>query len=370
MGNGLWGAPRETRVIAATFRGVRDVIVREKPEPRIETPSDVIVEVELAGLCGSDLHAYRGRELGIDAGTTLGHELTGRIIATGGAVERFRVGDAVVSPFTTSCGACGPCHRRLSARCEQSQLFGWIEGGHGLEGAQAPLVRVPLADATLVARPKELSPLEALLLGDVAATGFSLAQRAGVVPGATVVVIGCGAVGLSALIASRELGAERVIAVDMHAARLELARSLGAIDIDAAGPDRRLREVEEIARDVSAAAGRDAVGIVLEAVGSSDATKLAYEVLRPGGTMAIAGVHTEPSFAVSPSRAYDKNLTIIIGRTPARSVLDDLIPLQIARRLPFARLVTHRLSLADARDAYAVFDAGADGVIKIVFEPR
>src|SRR5512147_2893976 len=118
---------------ACTFRGILDAAVVEKAEPVLVDPSDAVVRIELCGLCGSDLHPWSGREKGLDPGTTMGHEFTGRVVAAGDAVRRFRPGDAVMSPFSTSCGSCGPCGRGLSARCIRGSLFGWIERGRGLE---------------------------------------------------------------------------------------------------------------------------------------------------------------------------------------------------------------------------------------------
>src|ERR1041385_7358268 len=192
-------------MLAATYAGVEQIRVVEKAPPVLVDPTDVLVEVELAGLCGSDLHPWSGREKGLDPGTTMGHELTGRVLAAGSAVRRFRPGDVVMSPFSTSCGACAPCRRGLSARCSAGSLFGWRQAGHGLEGAQAGVVRVPLADGTLVLRPAEISAAEGLLLGDVVSTGFHAVERAGVGRGIAVAVVGLGAVGLAAVIAARRL---------------------------------------------------------------------------------------------------------------------------------------------------------------------
>ncbi len=135
---------------AVTFRGVESVRVDDVPEPALLDARDAIVAVEVAGVCGSDLHVYHGREVGLDVGTVLGHELAGRVIALGDGVTGLSVGDRVVSPFSTSCGACFYCLRGHTCRCERGQLRGWVEGGRGLHGAQAERVRVPLADATLV----------------------------------------------------------------------------------------------------------------------------------------------------------------------------------------------------------------------------
>lgn len=358
---------------AVTFAGVRRVAVVEKPEPSPIAATDAVVEVELAGLCGSDLHPYRGHEVGIEAGTTMGHEFTGRVVALGQGVRGLQEGDPVVSPFSTSCGACGPCRRGLSSRCERGELFGWIEDGRGLEGAQTAFVRVPLAESTLVPRPPELSPTEGLLLGDVVSTGRHVARRAIATPGTAdgpVAVLGCGAVGLAAILHLRPSADRPVVAFDRHEVRLETARAFGARAVRIDDEQGRPRPVADLAAELRELVGPEGVGAAIDAVGSPAATALAVELLRPGGTLGIAGVHTEPHFAIPPARAYDRNLTLFIGRCPVRSSLREALDEQVRDRLPIERLVTHRLTLEEAAAAYATFDRGDAGMVKAVFTPR
>ncbi len=346
---------------ALTLCGVRDLRYERVPDPTILAPGDAILAVELAGICGSDLHPYHGRETGWDPGTVTGHEYVGRVVATGSAVRAFSRGQRVVGPFTTSCGECFYCRRGLTARCESGQLFGWVEKGEGLHGAQAEYLRVPLADSTLVAVPEGVAPELALLAGDVLATGCFLAELGGAGPGAVAVVVGCGPVGLMAVLAARELGAEIVFAVDRLQERLALAETFGARPIDfTAGA----------ALDaVRAATGGRGADVVLEAVGSPEATRLAVDLLRPGGTLAAAGVHTEAAFAFTPGEAYDKNLTYRAGRCPARHYLEKALPLAASGKYPLAEIVTHRLPLAEGPRAYRLFDRKEDGCIKVVLEP-
>ncbi|MEM7235791.1 MAG: alcohol dehydrogenase catalytic domain-containing protein [Planctomycetota bacterium] len=353
-------------MLAATFRGPHSISSVEKPEPRIESPGDAIVRVELAGLCGSDLHPYRGREKGLDVGTTMGHEFTGTIVAIGDEVRNFHIGDAVLSPFSSSCGHCSPCGRGLTSRCSGGDLFGWLAGGRGLEGGQAELVRVPLADGTLVARPDELDPIDALLLGDVVSTGYHIAERAKVGTDTPVAVVGLGAVGLSAVLACHAAGAPQIFALDSVEERLERARGFGAIPIDIRGPDgfRTPRQIGELVKSQAP----EGVAVALEAVGTESATAVSVELLRPGGHLSIAGVHTESHFALSPELAYDKNLTLSIGRCPARAGLEERVKRQIESPQPFSEIVTHRVPLTDASDAYQIFDQRVDGCVKLVFE--
>lgn len=346
---------------ALTWQGLRDVRCTEAAEPRIADDRDAIVAVELAGLCGSDLHVWHGRETGLDAGTVMGHECIGRVVEVGDQVTRFRAGDRVAVPFTTSCGRCHYCATGLSARCVEGQLFGWVQGGHGLQGAQAGRVRVPLADGTLCRIPDDLDARAALLLCDVLPTGHFGALQAGVRADGTYAVIGCGPVGLMAIAAAREMGAERLYAVDTVEARLSFATRLGAIAVDAR------REVpHQVVTGATVGRGADAV---IEAVGSPEAGRLAWELVRPGGTIAAVGVHHEAAFPFSPVQAYDRNLTYRIGRCPARSLMEGLIPLAQRNAATLAALVTHRLPLEAGVEAYAAFDAKRDGCIKVAFAP-
>ena len=345
---------------AITFRGVREVAVAEAPDPELLSDRDAIVRVELAGLCGSDLHVYLGREVGIDPGTVMGHEFVGRVERVGKAVRGIAPGDRVASPFTTSCGACYFCTRDLSARCTEGQLFGWVERGVGLQGGQASRVRVPFADSTLFPLPDDLDLPEALLLCDVLPTGYYCARMAEVGAGGTFAVIGVGPVGLMAVLAARERGARRLYAIDSIPARLARAEALGATPIDAGRADPRA-----VVRGASDGRGADAV---MEAVGSAEAARLAFDLVRPGGIVATVGVHHDRGFPFSPAEAYDRNLTWKIGRCPARSLMPEMVPLARAHRRELASLLTHRLPLARGAEGYRLFDARADGCLKVAFE--
>jgi len=348
-------------VRALTYRGPGSVRSESIADPRILEPADALVRVEATAICGSDLHVYEGRERGLDEGTVLGHEFCGRIAEVGSAVSGFRPGDRVVSPFTTSCGRCFFCARGLTARCPSGRLFGWVEKGAGLHGGQADLVRVPMADSTLCAVPADVAPERALFLGDVLATGHHGASLAGAGPGVVTAVIGCGPVGLAAILCARELGAQTVLAVDTVPERLALAARFGARSVDA-------RSEDPAAAVKSATDGRGA-DAVLEAVGSPAAGSLAFALVRPGGTIAVVGVHHESQFAFSPADAYDKNLTYRTGRCPARGLMETVLPIVRSRGDDLARMITHRLPLDEGPEAYALFAAKRDGCIKVVLTP-
>ena len=204
---------------AACFVDVEKIEVREIPEPEVQSPTDAIIKVSMAGLCGSDLHVYHGRESGMDVGTVMGHELVGEVVEVGSSVQRFKTGDRVATPFTTNCGDCFYCRKGLTCRCEKGQLFGWCAGGKGLEGAQSEYVRVSLADGTLFGAPDGLSDEAAILLGDNIGTGFYCADLAEVNEEGTYAIIGCGTVGLLCAQAAIFKGAKKVFAIDLVPSR-------------------------------------------------------------------------------------------------------------------------------------------------------
>jgi len=346
---------------ALTFQGVETVRHETVPDPRIEDPGDAIVRVECAGICGSDLHVYHGRETGLDLGTVMGHEFVGEVVDAGAEVREFTAGDRVVSPFSTNCGRCFYCKRGLTARCTAGQLFGWVEQGAGLHGCQAEYVRVPLSGSTLVKVPEGVSAEQALFAGDVLSTGYFCADLAGIEPGSVVAVLGCGPVGLMAAIGARELGAGRVFAVDSLAERLELARRFGAEPLDLED------DPVLVVREATDGRGADAV---LEVVGSPEATRLAVDLVRPGGTIAAAGVHTEKRFAFSPVEAYDKNLTYRAGRCPARHYMERVLPIVEAAKYDLAAVISHRLPLAEGTRGYDIFARKLDGCTKVVLAPE
>lgn len=340
------------------FKSVGEIETLEMPEPEIEQPGDAILKVTMAGLCGSDLHVFHGREVGVDQGTVMGHEVVGEIVEVGSDVANLAVGDMAFAPFTTSCGNCFYCQSGLTARCVRGQLFGWREKNNGLHGCQSELVRVPLADGTLKKKPSGLSDISALLLADNFSTGFFCAEMADIAPEKTCVVIGCGTVGLLSIIAAKHLGAEKLYAIDPILERRKEAESLGATPLT---PDTAVAVIK------SASDGRGADS-VMELVGNPAAQQLAYEVMRPGGTMSVVGCHCTPDFAFSPVDAFDKNLTYRTGRCSARHYMDKLTDRVASGEFEIDAFVTHHFSVDDSVRAYDVFSKRKDGCVKAVFE--
>lgn len=346
---------------ALTFAGFREVSYESVDDPALQADDDVIVKVEVAGICGSDLHPYHLREEGLDEGTVMGHEFVGEIVEVGAGTRRFRKGDRVFSPFTTNCGACFYCASGLTSRCPKGQLFGWIGMGEGLDGGQAEYVRVPMADSTLKLVPDGISAEQGLLLGDIFSTGYFCAEMAGVQPGGVYALVGCGPVGVLAVMAARHMGAEMIYAFDTVPERLELAAEVGAVPcrLDEEDPVQLLHEATD-------GRGADAV---MEAVGSYEAERMSIELVRPGGTIAVVGVHSHETMAFSPNEAYDKNLTYRVGRCPARVYMERLTPLVREHDPGITRVISHRMQLAEGADAYRLFDEKRDACIKVVLTP-
>ncbi|MCP4202585.1 MAG: alcohol dehydrogenase catalytic domain-containing protein [bacterium] len=345
---------------AVVFHAPFDVRLEEVARPVLQSATDAIVKVELSAICGSDLHPYRGNEIGIESGTVMGHEFLGEVVECGEGLRLLRPGSRVVAPFTTSCGVCFFCAEGLTARCEKGELFGWIEKGRGLHGGQAEYVRVPLADTTLAVVPDQTPREAALFAGDILSTGLFTADMAGVGEGSVAAVIGCGPVGLMAIVACRHRGAGKVLAIEPVPERRRLAEAFGAEALDPGGTVRS--HVDDATR------GRG-VDCVLEMVGSPEATRLGVDLLRSGGTLAAAGVHTESEFAFSPGEAYDNNLTYRAGRCPVRSYMDEALQLAGDSELDIAGIVSDRIRLEDAVDAYRRFDRREAGCVKVLLFP-
>lgn len=346
---------------ALTFAGIEKIVYETIADPSIEADTDVIVRVKQCAICGSDLHVYHGREEGIDMHTAMGHEFVGEIVETGKGVKKLKKGDMVMSPFTTSCGECFYCRKGLTCRCIHSQLFGWREDNRGLHGGQSEFVRVPKAEGTLVKIPEGVSNDDALFLGDILSTGFFCARQAEIRRGDTHAVIGCGPVGLMAIAGAIHYGSKRVYAFDNVPERLRMAENFGAIPVD--GSKTNPVEVMKAATD---GRGADAV---LEAVGSTGAGRLAYDLIRPGGIISVVGVCNDPQMPFSPVQAYNKNLTYKVGRCPARAMIDELLPMVQAEKFNFSTIITHRMKLSEGVKGYDIFANKKDNCLKVVLTP-
>lgn len=346
---------------AITFQDVRSVSLSEVSDPSIESPTDAVVKVERTAICGSDMHVYHGRETGIDIGTIMGHEFTGTVVDVGGEVFNFKIGDRVLSPFTVNCGECYFCKIGLTARCLKSQLYGWRENGSGLHGVHAEYVRVPMADATLVHLPDDLSWEQGNLLADIASTGYFGAELAELKPDDTCVVIGCGPVGLMAIKAAKYFGSKDIYAVDGIDFRLEFAKQNGAIPVNYLNENVIERILEQ-----TNGIGADSV---IEAVGSKASMKTAFDILRPGGVLASVGVQAFDQLPFSPPDMYDKNIVLKAGRCSSRYYAEKLIPLVQNGAFQLTDVITHTFDLQDGIEAYRFFDEEKDKCLKVLLKP-
>lgn len=304
---------------AALYLSAGDVVVDDVPDAALVEPTDAVVRVVRACVCGSDLWAYRGI-IKRASGARLGHEFIGVVEAVGDEVATVRPGELVVAPFQWSDNTCPACLDGIQTRCDNGGTF----GAPGTDGGQGEAVRVPQADGTLVVVPGGVDglgedQLRALLaLTDVAATGLHGAVLAGAVAGSTVAVIGDGAVGLCAVLGARKIfGAERVILMSRHADRAEVGRSFGATDVIAERGEEGIARVHELT-------GGRGVRHVVEAVGTPESWEMAVGMARVGGTIGAVGVpHTMPQLALFPP--FRQHLSISMGIAPVRRYLTDLV---------------------------------------------
>ncbi|WP_327588662.1 alcohol dehydrogenase catalytic domain-containing protein [Nonomuraea sp. NBC_00507] len=340
---------------ATVLRGVGDIELVELPDPVLREPTDALVRVRLAAVCGSDLWPYRGQE-SFTPGDRMGHEWIGTVEETGPEVVGLRKGDLVVAPFAFADGRCPACREDVPTSCRRGGFWGGAN-----DGGQAEAVRVPFADATLVPVRADVDDDLArrlLPLTDVMATGHHATVLAGVVRGGTVVVIGDGAVGLCAVLAARRAGAERIISVGRHPERASLARRFGATDTYHADDPQTAPLIVE--RTAGGAAS------VAECVGAQSALDLALAVARPGGTIGSVGVPNGIT-GVNLYRFFRANVGLRAGVAPARVYLDALIADVLADRLDPSLVFTAETTLADIADAYRAMDERK--AIKVVVRP-
>ena len=342
---------------AVTFQAPREVRIEERPEPEVGSPDEAVVRVEATGVCGSDLHIYHGR-VAMEEGFTLGHEFVGTVIAAGDGVTTVAEGDRVLGCFCTACGTCFFCRRGDYHKCDNGRTFGHGATLGNLQGSQAEQVLVPNANLTLRRVPQGMSDDVALFAGDVMGTGYHAATASGLQPGDTAAVLGLGPVGLCAVQALRAAGAARVVAVDTVEDRLRMAESFGALPV-------HLTEEDPRAAVKSITEGRG-VDVAIDAVGHPDALELAIRLARKTGTVNAIGVYAERC-EVHMGLVWIKALTMVTGFANVLGHVDRVLALLEQGTLDPAPLVTHHMPLADAAEAYEVYDRRE--ALKIVLTP-
>jgi threonine dehydrogenase-like Zn-dependent dehydrogenase len=318
----------------------------------------LLLRVERTAICGSDLHLYHGPMT--TPGVHLGHEFVGTVEDVGPSVTTVGKGDRVLVSGVIGCGRCPACRGGDVVVCANAgmQVFGTsLE----LAGGQAEAVSVPAADTSVVKIPEGISVEQAVLLTDILPTGYLGAQRADIAPGDTVVVIGLGPVGVFALECAQLYGPSRILAVDMVPDRLARAEELGAEPIDATGGDT-------VAKVLEATGGRGG-DAVIEAVGADQSVTDAIFCAAAGGTISVIGVNLNLGFSFPMPVALMKRLTFRVTIAAIPTTWPALFPLVASGRLKPEEVVTHRLGLSDAPEAYRIFDAREDGVLKVLLDP-
>jgi threonine dehydrogenase-like Zn-dependent dehydrogenase len=324
----------------AVIHGPRDVRFEDRPAPRIEKPTDAILRISAACVCGSDLWPYRGANP-VTAPTPMGHEYCGVVEEVGKAVSSVKPGQFVIGSFFASDNTCPHCRAGYQTSCQHRELVG---------GAQAPYLRVPLADGTLVPTREKPSPElipDLLTLSDVMGTGWFGAEAANVKPGATVVVVGDGAVGLLGVLSAREMGAQRIIAMSRHPARQQLAREFGATDVVTERGDEGVARIQELTRGV----GADAV---LECVGTPEAMQQAIRSTRPGGTVGYVGV--PHGVSLDGQALFFAHVRLFGGPAPVRRFLPRLIDLVETGKIHPGKVFDLVLPLDQVAEGYRAMD--------------
>ncbi len=330
---------------AVRIQGPERLELDEAPDPEIQAATDAVVEVTQTAICGADLFPYHGFTPGFEAGTIPGHEWVGVVREVGDGVSGLRAGQRVVNASMISDGTCGQCRAARPMQCENRALFGYSGVYERLDGGQAELVRAPNADRSLWPIPDEVTDDDAVFVADMLPTGLSAVRRGGVEVGDVVAVLGCGTVGLMAILFARRV-ARRVIAIDGIAARRELAAGLGAEAVD---PD----SAAEAVADATGGLGAD---VVIESAGAKPALDAAFSLARGRGTVSVVGAHFEPDYPLDAGRMFEGELTLRFAMGDPINDRELLLAMIVAGELRPADLISHRMALEDAPRAYELFD--------------
>ena len=347
---------------ATLLHGDHDIRLEEVPDPVLIGGRDAIVRITASCVCGSDLWGYRG-VVPTREPRRIGHEFVGIVESVGAEVTKIKVGDFVIAPFYNCDMTCVNCRNGFSTSCLQTGWWGADDAdGHFADGGQGELVRVPLADGTLVATPSQPDPAlvpSLLTLADVMGTGHHAAVSAGVTGGTTVAVVGDGAVGLCAVLASQRLGASRIVLMSRHADRQAVGREFGATDI----VEERAAEGIERIKALFDGIGPD---VVLECVGTKESMDQAIRSVRSGGMVGYVGVPNGGSELPIRSLFYP-NIGVRGGVAPVRNYIDELLPEVLDGRLNPGRVFDLELPLAEVAEAYAAMDERR--AIKVLLRP-
>ncbi|QDV77060.1 zinc-dependent alcohol dehydrogenase [Botrimarina mediterranea] len=387
---------------AVCWHGRNDMRVDNVPDPKIEDSRDAIIRITATGICGSDLHLMAGAAPGMESGDIIGHEPMGVVEEIGSAVTNLRVGQRVVVPFTISCGHCFFCEKTLFSLCDESNpnaaeaakvmghspagLYGYTHMLGGYSGGQAEYLRVPYADIGPIAVPDGLADDQVVFLSDIFPTGYMAAENCDIRPGETVAVWGCGPVAQFTIQSAWMLGASRVIAIDCVPERLEMARTIGRAEVI----NFEKQDVYETLQEMTAGRGPDccvdAVGAENHAAGmvqstiddaktamhlGSDRPHVLNEIFkccRKGGKVSIPGVYFG-AVNLMFGAAINKGLQMRMGQTHMQRYLAPLMKKVEEGEIDPSFVITHKLPLEKAPEAYEKFRDKSDGCIKVVLVP-
>jgi threonine dehydrogenase-like Zn-dependent dehydrogenase len=382
--------------------GKQDVRVEQADDPQILNPRDAVIRVTLAAICGSDLHLYNGWNPTMEKGDILGHEFMGEVVELGSGVKNLKVGQRIVVPFAIACGNCLACKQQLFSLCENSNpnasieekmlmyptggLFGYSHLYGGYAGGQAEYVRIPYADVGGCAVPDGVSDEAALFVGDILSTGYQAAEQAGIKPGDTVAVWGCGPVGQFAMLSARLLGAERVIAIDRFTDRLRLAKEKNGAILLNYEETNAIDALKELTGGRGPDVCVDAVGMEAHEsgfVGTMDrvkqkmrletdrpnALRAAIMACRPGGTVSIPGVYSGLIDNFPMGVAFGKGLTLKMGQTHVHRHMRGLMERIQKGEIDPTYIITHRVGMDEVPDAYQTFNDKEEECLKVVIRP-
>ncbi len=335
---------------ATVLHATRDIRVEEVPDPTMIAPTDALVRITAACVCGSDLWPYRGINE-VKEPTRIGHEFVGIVEQVGSEVTTVKPGEFVIAPFTFSDNTCAHCEAGIQSACQQGGIWGQPgRDGNLIDGGQGEFARVPLADGTLVSTPEvpdDSAVASLLTLSDVMGTGWHAAVSAKVERGSTVVVVGDGAVGLCGVLAAAQLGAERIIVMSRHESRQKIARRFGATDVVEVRGDEAVASVRELTDGI----GADAV---LECVGTGESMTTAIKVARPGATVGYVGVPHDVELPIGSM--FSRNVGVAGGVAPVRAYLPMLRDLVLAGTIDPGVVFDLQLPLTKIAEGYAAMD--------------
>jgi S-(hydroxymethyl)glutathione dehydrogenase / alcohol dehydrogenase len=375
---------------ALTYNGIRDVQLKQVEDPKLVKSDDIIVKITSTAICGSDLHLIHGMIPKMPTGFILGHEAMGIVEEAGNDIKQLKKGDRVIVPFPIACGHCWYCEHDLWSQCDNSNehgetgaLFGYSELFGGYDGGQAEYLRVPYGNVGPKKVPEELTDEQVLFLTDILPTSYwGTLVIGGVNPGDTVVVLGCGPVGLLSQKWAAYAGAKRIIAVDNVKYRLEHAKKFNQVEVinfdDYDNTGEYIKEITHGGADVVIdCVGMDGKKSVVETVesilklqgGSKSAIEMSAQAVRKGGTVSILGVYGAKYNMFPFGDFFSRNITLKMGQCPAHSYVDPILKLIQKGEFDPTDIITHRIPLDKGSYGYEIFDKKEDECIKVILKP-